>query len=60
MVSNECMEPSHTLNAFGQTGSLEPSALLILDTNVVMGFGPVVTNEHPCHASLPFASQQSV
>jgi hypothetical protein len=46
---NELVEPTHALDALWQSRCRQPAAVDVLNVNVVMGFGPVMTNEHPRH-----------
>ena len=52
MCSDQLMEAAHTLDAFRQPSGREPPTIHVLKMDVVMSFGPIMTNEHRAHLHL--------
>jgi hypothetical protein len=44
MIGDQLMEPANPSQPFRQSATRQPAARLVLDLDVVMGLGPVITH----------------
>ena len=51
MLGDQRSEPGHPLHTLRQAATAQAATLAVLDEHVVMGLGPVVTNEDPRHGT---------